>query len=297
MKKPPTWLLDFKSDVYSQSGEDGIIEAILNLLPEHNKWCVEFGAWDGRHLSNTRNLIEARGYSAVLIESDAGKFAELRNNYLHRNNVITLNRFIGFDERDNLDHVLSDTPVPKDFDLLSIDIDGNDYHVWKAMATYKPKVVCIEFNPTIPTEVRFIQPANSSVNQGTSLLSMVELGKEKEYELVSVLPFNAFFVRSEYYPLFEIENNAPQMLRTHLSSITYIFTGFDGHIFLRGNLKLPWHGVRLQESKIQHLPGMLRKYPGNYGKIRKTLLTTYRKFSSWRNLVSKAFRRLAKRND
>ena len=58
------------------------------------------------------------------------------------------------------------------------------------------------------------------MNQGASLLSLVELGKEKSYELVAVLPFNAFSVDSKYYPLFEINNNAPEKLRKDLSFIT-----------------------------------------------------------------------------
>jgi len=81
-------------------------------------------------------------------------------------------------------------------------------------------VTCIEFNPTIPTEVRFVQRADLQMNQGASLLSLVELGKEKSYELVAVLPFNAFSVDSKYYPLFEINNNAPEKLRKDLSFIT-----------------------------------------------------------------------------
>ncbi len=62
------WLLNHRSNVHSQAGEDGIIEKILELLPVRDHWCVEFGAWDGVFLSNTRRLIEHAGYSAVLIE-------------------------------------------------------------------------------------------------------------------------------------------------------------------------------------------------------------------------------------
>lgn len=263
--KIPTWLLEFKRDEYSQTGEDGIIEKILEILPCNDKWCVEFGAWDGVFLTNTRHLILSKGFSAVLIEADRNKFVELQRNYAqHADRVITINRFVGFGDDDNLDRILSETPIPQDFDLLSVDIDGNDYHVWKRICQYKPKIVVVEFNPTIPTEVRFVQPANPSLNQGTSLLSLVELGKEKGYELVSVLQFNAFFVRKEYFHLFQIESNAPEVLRTDLSAITYLFTGYDGKVFLRGACNLPWHEVDLKESSIQPLPSFLRKYPGHY---------------------------------
>jgi protein arginine N-methyltransferase 1 len=263
--KKSTWLLDFKSNVYSQSGEDGIIEKIFEILPENDKWCVEFGAWDGIYSSNTRNLIENKGYAAVLIEASKAKFNELQKNSYQWEQVITINQVVGFSESDNLDRLLSLTSISKDFDFLSIDIDGNDYHVWNAVSEYKPKLVCIEFNPTIPTEVSFVQPAEPSISQGCSLLDLVELGKTKGYELGSVLPWNAFFVRAEYYALFQIADNSPEVLRTNLKYVTYIFSGYDGRLFLRGYGKLPWHNIDLSESKIQHLPECLCKYPGNYG--------------------------------
>jgi len=276
MSKPSQWLLDHKRNVYSQSGEDGIVEKILETLPQTDKWCVEFGAWDGLYLTNTRNLIETKGYSAVLIEADKSRFQDLQNNYSKNSNVIAINQFVGFIPEDSLDHILSATPIPLDFDLLSIDIDGNDYHVWKAMSNYRPKAIVIEFNHTIPTHIRFVQPANPSINHGSSLLSLVELGKEKGYELVSVTELNAFFVKKEYYPAFHIESNAPEVLRTNLDTITYLFSGYDGSIFLDGYCQLPWHGVDLRESKIQHLPAILRTYRGNYTLLQKIFLQLYK---------------------
>jgi hypothetical protein len=264
MPKSSTWLLDYRLNIYSQSGEDGIIEKILSVLPSTDRWCVEFGAWDGAHLSNTRNLIERCGYKAVLIEGDKGKFRELARKYIGSETVIPLNRFVGFKKEDNLDSILSATPIPLDFDFLSIDIDGNDYHIWKTVTLYKPKALCIEYNPTIPNEVDFVQSPDPSVNQGSSLEALVRLGKEKNYELVSVTGYNAFFVLAEYYPLFEIENNTPCVLRTEQQWITHIFSGYDGTVFLRGNQTLPWHGIPMHESKVQYLAGYLRKYPDNY---------------------------------
>jgi hypothetical protein len=261
------------------------------MLPSNDKWCVEFGAWDGQHASNVCNLIQNEGYSAVLIESDKKKFAELQKNYKGKKNVITVNKFVGFEDKDNLDHILKMTPTPLDFDFLSIDIDGNDYHAWKAISKYQPKVVCIEFNPTIPTEVSFVQPANPVINQGASLLPLVELGKAKGYELVSVLPYNAFFVKAGYFTLFGIADNAPATLRTDLDSITYLFSGYDGKIFLRGNLKLPWHNIELRESRVQHLPRFLRKYPPNYGRGDKIMFAL---LVSPRRLITAAWQRLGR---
>jgi len=67
------------TNVHSGTGEDGVIGEILDRLPETDRWCVEFGAWDGLNLSNTRHLIESRGYAAVLIEADPAKCVELRH--------------------------------------------------------------------------------------------------------------------------------------------------------------------------------------------------------------------------
>ena len=69
VKPESAYLQEFRRDVTSQYGEDGIIEKTLELLDEPTKWCVEFGAWDGRHLSNTYDLIVNKGYSAVMIEA------------------------------------------------------------------------------------------------------------------------------------------------------------------------------------------------------------------------------------
>jgi phospholipid N-methyltransferase len=124
--KKPTWLMDFSQNAYSQAGEDGIIIKILEILPENDRWCVEFGAADGIFYSNTRNLIINEGYSAILIEADKGLFKKLQKNYLGNPNVITINQFVGWSDKDNLDQILSSTPIPEDFDLLSIDIDGRE---------------------------------------------------------------------------------------------------------------------------------------------------------------------------
>ena len=268
--------MDLKSNVYSQAGEDGVIEKILGLLPVKDKWCVEFGAWDGKYLSNTRNLIEHHGYSAAMIEGSKSKFKELKANYADNPKVYPINAFVGFDQRTNLDKILADVPIPADFDFLSIDIDGNDYHVWKAMSTLKPKLVVIEFNPTISNEVKFVQEADGRVNQGSSLAALVDLAKEKGYELVAVLPWNAFFIRSEYFSLFGIEDNSPETLRTDVSLVTHLFVGFDGHVFLQGSRRLPWHDMNLNEADIQPIPRFLRKHPGTYNKVEKGLFLLFK---------------------
>jgi hypothetical protein len=258
-------LLDFAANIYSQNGEDGILAKMLDLLPVRDGWCVEFGAWDGIYFSNTRNLIEKRGYSAILIEPNQERFADLVKNYSGNSSVITLRHFVGITRDDNLDHILADKPIPKDFDVLTIDIEGNDYHAWDAMSVFTPKIVHIPFNPSIPTEVDFTQRPDPNVSQGPSLLALTQLASRKGYELTCVNRNSAFFVRSKYFPLFGISNNDPRVLREDFSAITYIFTGYDGSICISGrDLLLHHRDVRISR-RLRQLPRGFRTYPHNWG--------------------------------
>jgi len=134
MTKSNRWLNEFAKDVTLQYGEDGIIEKVLDVISDNNKWCVEFGSWDGQHLSNTFNLINNKDYSTVLIEGNARRFQDLLKTYEGNGKVIPINAFVGFEKENGLDLLLEATEIPSDFDLLSIDIDGNDYHFWPAKA-------------------------------------------------------------------------------------------------------------------------------------------------------------------
>jgi hypothetical protein len=273
----PDWLLDHARNVYSQSGEDGILEKVLELLPERNRWCVEFGAWDGEHLSNTRNLVVAHGYSAVLIESEPARFAELEARHRDERRVHGVCALVGCDAHDGLDAILARTPIPATFDVLSIDIDGNDYHAWEAVARYRARVVVIEFNPTIATEIVFVQARDPRAMQGASIAALVALGRRKGYELVAVTRFNCIFVEREAFPRFGIEDNAPAALRRDTSLVTHIFSGYDGRIFLRGCGRLPWHDVPYRERRVQQLPAFLRDWPERYGVVRRNLYGAYRR--------------------
>ena len=273
--RSPAWPLDQARDEFSQAGEDGVAEAILAELPDRNNWVVEFGAWDGLHLSNSRHFITSQQFSAVLIEGSSERFADLQALYAGQSDVHTLNVFVRTSGADTLDQILTGTPIPKDFDYLSIDIDGNDYHVWKSLEEFRPKLVCIEFNPTVPSDVDFVQADDFSVKHGTGLLSMVELGSEKGYELVTVMAANAFFVPRELFAALGITDNSIATLRRDTSFVTHVFSGYDGTVFVQGNKELPWHVMPMRLSGRQDLPGFLRKFPLDYGPVRKILFYGY----------------------
>jgi len=268
-------LSDYKMNKFSQFGEDGILAKILSVLPATDHWCCEFGAWDGLYMMNTRSLI-LKGYSAVLIEANAHKFKELVNNYQDNSKVVCLNTFVGFEKNDSLDQILCRTPIPVNFDFLSIDIDGNDYHVWAAFDRYRPKVVCIEFNPTIATEVDFVQPKNPRLKHGCSLASLVRLGREKNYELVATTDCNAILVDDCYYSLFQIKDNSPHALRDNQRFVTHMFSGMDGEILLSGACYLPWHEIKIHASQMQIIPKILRHYPSEMSSFEKNIFKVYK---------------------
>lgn len=254
-----TTLNRFARNVYSQFGEDGILDTVLSRLPETDGWCVEFGAWDGRFLSNTCHLVESGNYRAILIEGDRQKFEELDANHAKNPNVRALHAWVDWQEH-KLDDLLAATEIPRHFDLLSIDVDGNDYHIWAATQRYRPKVVCIEFNPTIATGVEFVQRASAGIAHGASITSMVALGKTKGYELIAATRNNAIFVKAEYHPLYKLPDNRPEVLRTDLAWVTQIFWGMDGQLFLIGNETIPWHGISIRRL-IREIPRGLRGFP------------------------------------
>ncbi len=258
------WLLDYRKDVTSQTGEDGIIDKVFEIIGTQSKWCVEFGAYDGKFCSNTYNLINRGGYSAVLIEPSKGRYKALEKNYADKPNVVLLNSFIDIEGANSLDNILSRTPIPTEFDLLVIDIDGNDYHIWQSLEKYHPRVVIIEFNSTIPLNLEIVQPKEKIHDCGASLLAVYNLGKQKGYQLVCISGDNAIFVEEKNFALFNIDNNHPSELWKEFESksITQIYQKCDGTLVITGNDRLNWHGVKIKQSAIQVLPKFLRFFPG-----------------------------------
>jgi len=263
--KPNNWLNQSKRNVASQEGEDGIIEQIFEILPGVDRWCVEFGAGDGKLFSNTFNLINHHHWSSVQIESNDLKFEALSQRYAQNPKVSCINQLIDFEGKNTLDRVLQSTSIPVEFDLLLIDIDGNDYHVWNSLQHYKPKLAIVEFNPSIPNCVEFVQVKDMSVNHGSSLLALNNLAQLKGYELVAATNLNAFFVDRKYFDLFEIQDNSIWAIHQDIQYLTHVFQLYDGTLVICGNNKLIWHDIevdfRVVQEEIQILPPELRFFP------------------------------------
>jgi len=263
VKPESAYLQKFRRDVTSQCGEDGIVEKIFEILGVTDKWCVEFGAWDGKHYSNSWALINHDGWNAVLVEGDEQKYSELVERYSEIERVRTVNARVDFEVGESsLESILARTPIPEDFEFLAVDVDGCDWYIWESLRAYRPRLVMIEFNPTIPNHVHFVQDRDLSVNQGTSLRALVALGEAKGYELVATTPWNAFFVTSEEFPKFEIDDNSIDSMHSPDDLESTLFQLYDGTLVVAGCDCLLWHQVPIEAEAIQVLPPDRRRYPG-----------------------------------
>lgn len=195
-------LYDYEKRVFSQNYEDGITEYLLSVIPNKNKYYVEFGVEDGTQC-NTRYLREYLGFNGLMMDGS------------NENHEIGL--YKEFIRPSNINQLFEKYNVPKEFDVLCIDLDFNDLYVWKNISDeYKPSIAIIEYNP------EFAPPKSVTVKceedrmwdftkySGASLAAINHIAKEKGYTLVycDSEGVNAFFVRNEmlHYINFDIKD-------------------------------------------------------------------------------------------
>lgn len=168
------WLEDAALNVYSQNGEDGVLQAIFAAIGTQNKWCVECGAADGLFFSNTRWLIE-QGWNALLVEGDASKFKRLvGNSAVFGDRVRCANVMV--DNENRLEGLLKRCGAPADIDLAVIDVDGPDYHVFNSFLRYRPRVVVIEYDHS-NSDLDFIPPLNGPGQAAVRAIQALGFGK------------------------------------------------------------------------------------------------------------------------
>ena len=292
MKSNNNYLNSFEKKIYSQFGEDGILEEILKRLGEQNidKWCVEFGARDGISDSNTYNLIKNYDYNAVLIESDDKYFNKLKKN-IKSEKIIKIKKLVSLEGSNKLENILQNTKIPKNFDFLSIDIDGCDYYIFEQLELFTPKIVCIEFNHMIPNEVEFVQKKNFSIKQGSSAKSLINLAKSKKYHLVANSLTNLFFVHENIKNLVEERNISIENIRDDKDIKNLIFPAYDGTLFTTKPIDISWHKIKIENEKFQVLPKYLRKFPGDYNIVEKIIFYIFREIVFPGRIFKKFFKK------
>lgn len=192
--------------VFSQNGEDGIIQYLINNIEIENETFVEFGVGDYRE-SNTRFLLNNDNWSGLIIDgSEENMFGVHNWLELWKYNLKVKTAFI---DKDNINDLISSEGIIGDIGLLSVDLDGNDYYVLDAIKCISPRIVICEYNSvfggehpvSIPYDPNFYRTKAhySNLYWGTSLKALMHWADNKGYTFVGCNSFgnNAFFVRND----------------------------------------------------------------------------------------------------
>jgi hypothetical protein len=200
---------DFEFRTYSQWGEDGLIQFLIDHIVIQHKCFVEFGV-ENYTQSNTRFLLKNNNWSGLIMDASADNIQFIQHDLLYwQYNLKAIETFI---TPNNINTLLETHHMTGDIGLLSIDIDGNDYWVWQAITVAQPIIVIAEYNArfgpfdavTIPYQEDFTRSAAhySMIYYGASLKALCDLAETKGYDLVGCNSAgnNAFFVRKDYRP-------------------------------------------------------------------------------------------------
>ena len=187
--------------VFSQNGEDGVLAEIFGRIGVGGGGFVEFGVGEGTE-GNTVFLAQVLGWSGAYMEADDGAYAALERRFAGNPRVTTLHEAV---EPDTVEALFERAGVAEEPDVVSIDVDGNDYWIWRALERFRPRVVVIEYNGALDVRTPRVMPYtpgfawDGTTGYGASLAALEELGTEKGYRLVhtELAGVNAFFVRDE----------------------------------------------------------------------------------------------------
>lgn len=196
------YLKEYRKNVTSQTGEDGIIAHVFSRIPPRHKFCVEFGASDGVWLSNTYNLRTNFGWKSLLMDGDAASVIR-GGGRVQSENV----------NSSNINDLFEKYKVPADFDFLSIDIDGDDIYVFDALdSKYRPTLICAEYNPGLPNHIpltieegktdkwgdnrrNFSDPYDY---HGCNIHAWYLIGARKNYKVLTTSGVNVFLIAEEH---------------------------------------------------------------------------------------------------
>jgi len=206
---PPKTLADAEFRVFSQWGEDGIVQYLLSHIDVGRKIFVEFGVQNYLE-STTRFLLINNNWSGLVIDGGDEYIQYIRNDPIYWQ--YNLKSECAFITTDNINSLISKNGIRGEIGLLSVDIDGNDYWVWEAIDVVQPVLTVVEYNArfgpdasvSIPYSPEFVrsQAHPSMLYFGASLQALCHLGRRKGYAFVgcNTAGNNAFFVRKDRLP-------------------------------------------------------------------------------------------------
>jgi hypothetical protein len=192
--------------VFSQRGEDGILQYIINKIEIPHKIFVEFGV-ENYTEANTRFLLINNNWSGLVIDGDKNNIDFIKKDFIYWKYDITA--YHSFITRDNINGLISQYSNVEDIGLLSVDIDGNDYWVWEAIDKIKPRIVTCEYNSAFGPSEKISIPYSDSFQRtnahysnlyfGASLAAFCYLAEKRGYDFIGTAEpgVNAFFVRRD----------------------------------------------------------------------------------------------------
>ncbi|MDP4196308.1 MAG: hypothetical protein Q8940_14725 [Bacteroidota bacterium] len=199
-------LSDIEFKVFSQRGEDGIIQYLISKVPIENDTFVEFGVEDYKE-SNTRFLLLNNDWQGLVMDCSEKNVNKIKESDIYwKYNLTAISAFI---TKDNINELIEKSGIKGDIGLLSVDVDGNDYWIWDAISVVSPRIVVCEYNSlfgckdavTIPYDSTFYRTKAhySNLYYGSSLKALCILAKKKGYAFVgcNAAGSNAFFVRED----------------------------------------------------------------------------------------------------
>ncbi|MCH5249291.1 MAG: hypothetical protein J1E98_05145 [Lachnospiraceae bacterium] len=249
----PKYLESYGYKVYSQNDEDGIIHEIFERIGVTNKTFIEFGVDKGIEC-NCHSLL-LQGWKGLWIEGRAQAYDQILRRFapaIRQKKLDVINKYVTVD---NINEILRDYGEEEP-DILSIDVDGNDWHIWNAINGINPRLVIIEYQGKFPPEIDWKMAYNKdhiwdrSDRSGASLKAMEKLGTQKGYQLVgtNITGANAFFVRSDLTKdLFSLPATAENL---------YNPTRLNVGIHRNGHLALNYVG-----QDIEGMVGVFEYYP------------------------------------
>ncbi len=214
---------------FAQNNEDKIVIDLFFKKNIKNGVFIEFGAWDGVHLSNCK-LLADHDWSGFFIEGNSLRFEDCKKNYKDNNKIKVLNKFI--DEKFTLNDLIKENNIDK-IDVLSIDIDGKDLTELKRLTLVKPKVIIIEYNSTIPFDV---ECEDNIGGNGSSYLSINNHLSKNNYELINFTVCNLIFIEKDFN---QNENKKVEVFEMieKLKPVRFGFNNF-GEMFFIENKKI-----------------------------------------------------------